>query len=209
VQLNASRAPQAFCKLADKSRTSWLASLADMQVMPALLLFHGLDATPRELFELQALAQTLRRDGLEVVLPRLPALDVRDAQVLPFEQWLDRARDHYDALARQHGDAVVAGGLGSGALQALALGLQRRPAGLLLLSPRLHLRELRAPLVRCLRRDAKAAPVAALLQTWRLQRYLRPHLQDVRAPILRLDQTGAEQTLDLLRLQFPAQPLAA
>jgi len=174
--------------------------------MPALLLFHGLDATPLAQLELQALAQALHRDGLEVVLPRLPA---RDARVLPFEQWLDQARDHYDALARQHGDAVLVGGLGSGALQAMALGLQRRPAGLLLLSPCLHLLDLRTALGRCLRQGAEAAPLAALFQTWRLQHYLRPHLQDVRAPMLRLDGAGAGRTLDFLREQFPPQPLAA
>lgn len=108
---------------------------------PAVLLLHGLCANPLELLPL---ARRLRQAGYVVETPNLPGygMPVETAHeapppVPPFEQWLDQARDHYDSLAARHAQVIV-GGLGMGAVLALGLGLQRRPAALLLLSTPLH-----------------------------------------------------------------------
>jgi len=107
---------------------------------PAVLLLHGLCANP---LELMPLARPLREAGYVVETPALPGYGVavesaRQRQpVPPFEQWLEQARDHFDALAARH-ERVVVGGLSMGAVLALGLALQRRPAALLLLSTPLH-----------------------------------------------------------------------
>jgi len=108
---------------------------------PAVLLLHGLGANP---LELSPLARRLREAGHVVEVPNLPGYGVpvetaheTALAVPPFEQWLEQARDHYDALAATEGPVIV-GGLGMGALLALGLGMQRQPAALLLLSTCLH-----------------------------------------------------------------------
>lgn len=90
------------------------------------------------------LARRLRQAGYVVETPNLPGYGVpvetaheAPSPVPPFEQWLEQARDHYDALAARHAQVIV-GGLGLGAVLALGLGLQRQPAALLLLSTVLH-----------------------------------------------------------------------
>ncbi|MDN3921242.1 alpha/beta hydrolase [Roseateles violae] len=108
-----------------------------------VLLLHGLCGNP---LELAPLARRLREAGHRVEAPDLPGYGVpvetagrAPAPVPPFEQWLEQARAHYDALAGERPTAPpIVGGLGSGALLALGLGLQRRPGALLLLSTCLH-----------------------------------------------------------------------
>lgn len=154
--------PTAFCKAGDKSPTSWLARLPDMpndplptapDPRPAVLLLHGLCANP---LELMPLARVLREAGYVVEVPALPGYGVsaekaytadadgngktaprRRPRVPPFEQWLDQARAHYDALAARH-TRVVLGGLCMGAVLALALAAERPAAALLLVSTTLH-----------------------------------------------------------------------
>lgn len=114
---------------------------------PAVLLLHGLCANP---LEMMPLARALRDAGYAVEAPALdgygvvppvagaPAADkpVRRA-VPPFEQWVEMAAAHFDALAAKHARVAV-GGLSMGAVLALALALKRPAAALMLLSTSLH-----------------------------------------------------------------------
>lgn len=114
---------------------------------PAVLLLHGLCANP---LEMMPLARSLRDAGYVVEAPALdgygvvppvagaPAADkpVRRA-VPPFEQWVEMAAAHFDALAAKHARVAV-GGLSMGAVLALALALKRPAAALMLLSTSLH-----------------------------------------------------------------------
>ncbi|MET0518029.1 MAG: alpha/beta fold hydrolase [Burkholderiaceae bacterium] len=109
---------------------------------PAVLLLHGLCANP---LEMMPLARHLRRAGYHVEAPALPGYGVaadgdsagKARRAPPFEQWLEQACAHYDALAARH-EQVVVGGLSMGAVLTLELGLLRRPAALLLVSTPLH-----------------------------------------------------------------------
>lgn len=114
---------------------------------PAVLLLHGLCANP---LEMMPLARALRDAGYVVEAPALDGYGVvppaagapvahppRRAPVPPFEQWVERAAAHFDALAAKH-TRVAVGGLSMGAVLALALALKRPAAALMLLSTSLH-----------------------------------------------------------------------
>lgn len=118
---------------------------------PAVLLLHGLCANP---LELMPLARTLRSAGYAVEAPALAGYGVpnekekkgekgatrqtrQKAPVTRFEDWLDLALQHFDALAARH-EQVVVGGLSMGSVLALAVALRRPVAAQLLLSTSLH-----------------------------------------------------------------------
>lgn len=114
---------------------------------PAVLLLHGLCANP---LEMMPLARALRDAGYVVEAPALDGYGVvppaagtpatgrpRRRPVPPFEQWVDMAAAHFDALAARH-ERVAIGGLSMGAVLALALALKRPAAALMLLSTSLH-----------------------------------------------------------------------
>ena len=219
---------------------------------PAVLLLHGLCANP---LELMPLARPLRETGHVVETPALAGYGVAveaaraRPQVTPFEHWLEQARDYYDALAARH-ERVAVGGLSMGAVLALGLALQRRPAALLLLSTPLHFdgwnvspwrrllplayalpplrrrlsfkegwpyglknERLREWVAQAMQAQAVSPagaarlPADALHQAHRLLRYLRPHLQHVRAPALVLhaseDEVAGPRSVRELAARLP------
>ncbi len=127
--------------------TAHLDAASTRDPRPAVLLLHGLCANP---LEMMPLARALRDAGYVVEAPALDgygvvppaagapaAAKVRRRPVPPFEQWVDMAAAHFDALAARH-ERVAVGGLSMGAVLALALALKRPAAALMLLSTSLH-----------------------------------------------------------------------
>jgi carboxylesterase len=96
----------------------------------AVLLFHGLTGTPREM---RVLGETLASDGYTVHIPLLPGRGTRpdDMDGLCWEDWMEAAVRAYDTLAREHRNVVV-GGVSAGGTMTLDLALRRKPAALLL-----------------------------------------------------------------------------
>ena len=107
---------------------------------PAVLLLHGLCANP---LEMMPLARSLRDAGYVVEAPALDGYGVsatdgaRRRPVPRFEEWVDMAAAHYDALAAKHARVAI-GGLSMGSVLTLALALKRPAAALMLLSTSLH-----------------------------------------------------------------------
>jgi len=113
---------------------------------PAVLLLHGLCANP---LEMMPLARSLRDAGYVVEAPALEgygvaapaagaAPETRRRRAVPrFEEWVDMAAAHFDALAARH-ERVAIGGLSMGSVLTLALALRRPAAALMLLSTSLH-----------------------------------------------------------------------
>ncbi|OWQ90304.1 hypothetical protein CDN99_13105 [Roseateles aquatilis] len=116
------------------------ASEAALDPRPAVLLLHGLCANP---LEMMPLARSLRGAGYVVEAPALDgygvaaADGVRRVPVPRFEEWVEMAAAHFDALAARH-RCVAIGGLSMGAVLTLALALERPAAALMLLSTSLH-----------------------------------------------------------------------
>jgi carboxylesterase len=89
----------------------------------AVLLFHGLAATP---LEVRYLAQGLNRQGFSIFAPTLPKYGFHtDNDCGTWEEWIDIAHTEFAALATKY-DTVCVGGLSMGATLALALATKER-----------------------------------------------------------------------------------
>ncbi len=89
----------------------------------AVLLFHGLAATP---LEVRYLANALHRQGFSVFAPTLPKYGFNtDGDCGTWSEWIDLARTQFLALEREY-ETVCVGGLSMGATLALALAAQER-----------------------------------------------------------------------------------
>jgi len=176
----------------------------------AVLLVHGFSATP---WEMRPLADDLGARGIASLAIRLPGHGTtpEDLATRRWEEWLAAVVRGYDLLAGQH-QRVYAAGLSTGALLVLALAGERRPAGLVLLSPYLRLRHRLAPFAGWLRflypyqrriLTGPASryyyprrPVAGVHQINRLLRALRPRLATIRTPVLAIHGEG-DRTIDI------------
>lgn len=176
----------------------------------AVLLVHGFSATP---WEMRPLATALDARGFACLAVRLPGHGTtpEDLATRRWEEWLDAAMHGYDLLAARF-PRIYGTGLSTGTLLLLALARQRRPAGLVLLSPYLRLRHRLAPFAGWLRYlkpyqerplSAEEAghyyrrrPLAGVHQINRLLRELAPRLAEITLPVLAIHGEG-DQTIDI------------
>jgi carboxylesterase len=176
----------------------------------AVLLVHGFTATP---WEMRPLADHLGRQGFATLAVRLPGhgTSPEDLAGRRWEEWLETTLRGYDLLTGRF-PRVYGAGLSTGSLLLLALARERRPAGLVLLSPYLRIRHRLAPLAGWLRfvypyqlrkgNGAEAAhyyprrPVAGVHQINRLLRTLAPRLGEIEVPVLAIHGEG-DQTVDI------------
>jgi len=176
----------------------------------AVLLVHGFAATP---WEMRPLADALNRRGFACLAVRLPghATTPHDLAGRRWEEWLDTVVCGYDLLAGRF-PRIYAAGLSTGTLLLLMMARQRRPAGLVLLSPYLRLRHRLAPLAGWLRHlypyqqrnltgdDAAhyylRRPLAGVHQINRLLRALTPRLGEITVPVLAIHGEG-DRTIDI------------
>lgn len=176
----------------------------------AVLLVHGFAATP---WEMRPLADDLTKRGFACLAVRLPghATTPQDLASRRWEEWLDDVVRGYDLLAGRF-PRIYAAGLSTGTLLLLMMARQRRPAGLVLLSPYLRLRHRLAPLAGWLRylypyqqRELSGAdaahyylhrPLAGVHQINRLLRALTPRLGEITVPVLAIHGEG-DRTIDI------------
>jgi len=175
-----------------------------------VLLVHGFSATP---WEMRPLADNLNRRGFACLAVRLPGHGTtpEDLATRRWEEWLEAVTRGHDLLAA-HFPHVYGAGLSTGSLLLLALARQRRPAGLVLLSPYLRLRHRLAPFAGWLRylkpyqhrlltgEEAKhyyaRRPLAGVHQINRLLRELSPRLKEITFPVLAIHGEG-DRTIDI------------
>lgn len=176
----------------------------------AVLLVHGFSATP---WEMRPLAADLVERGFACLAVRLPGhgTSPEDLAGRRWEEWLEAVINGYDLLAA-HFPRVFGAGLSTGSLLLLALARQRRPEGLVLLSPYLRLRHRLAPFAGLLRylkpyqhrpltgEEAHhyygRRPLAGVHQINRLLREISPRLGDIDLPVLAVHGEG-DQTIDI------------
>ncbi len=115
----------------------------------AALLIHGFTATPREM---APLAEHLAVKGIPSIAVRLPGHGTSpdDLAERTFEEWVETVKQGQQFLKKKN-KQVVAVGLSTGALVALAAHQSHPFEGLVLLSPYLRTRYLLAPLAGILR----------------------------------------------------------
>lgn len=176
----------------------------------AVLLVHGFSATP---WEMRPLAADLAERGFASLAVRLPGHGTtpEDLAERRWEEWLEAVLRGYDLLAA-HFPRVYGAGLSTGTLLLLALTRQRRPAGLILLSPYLRLRHQLAPFASWLRylipyqhrpltgEEAQhyyvRRPLAGVHQINRLLQELTPRLGEIDLPALAIHGEG-DRTIDI------------
>lgn len=176
----------------------------------AVLLVHGFSATP---WEMRPLASALGERGFACLAVCLPGHGTapEDLAGRRWEEWLETVVRGHDLLAGCFA-RVYGAGLSTGTLLLLALARQRRPAGLVLLSPYLRLRHRLAPFAGWLRylkpyqerplSDEEAThyyrrrPLAGVHQINRLLRELGPRLAEITLPVLAIHGEG-DQTIDI------------
>lgn len=133
----------------------------------AALLIHGFGGVP---FEMQPLAEALRRQGCEVAVPLLPGhgTTIEDWARTSFADLTRAVEEEYDSLERAHGRVMVCG-LSMGGTLTLHLGTVRRPAALVSIAAPVHLftywppefPDWRMPLVPLLKRVRPIWPTGA------------------------------------------------
>ncbi|MCM2265671.1 MAG: alpha/beta fold hydrolase [Desulfuromonadales bacterium] len=176
----------------------------------AVLLVHGFSATP---WEMRPLAAELGARGFACLAVRLPGHGTtpEDLAARRWEEWLGAVIHGHDLLASRF-SRIYGAGLSTGTLLLLALARQRRPAGLVLLSPYLRLRHRLAPYAGWLRylkpyqerplseNEAnhyyQRRPLAGVHQINRLLRDLAPRLAEITLPVLAIHGEG-DQTIDI------------
>lgn len=176
----------------------------------AVLLVHGFSATP---WEMRPLADDLAERGFASLAVRLPGhgTNPEDLAGRRWEEWLDAVIRGYDMLGT-HFARVYGAGLSTGTLLLLALVRQRRPTGLVLLSPYLRMRHRFAPFAGWLRHlkpyqhrqlSGEEAnhyyarrPLAGVHQINRLLQDLTPRLAEINLPVLAIH-GGGDRTIDI------------
>lgn len=176
----------------------------------AVLLVHGFSATP---WEMRPLAADLGERGFACLAVRLPGHGTtpEDLAARRWEEWLGALILGHDLLASRF-PRIYGAGQSTGTLLLLAMARQRRPAGLVLLSPYLRLRHRLAPFAGWLRylkpyqdrplsaEDAKhyyrRRPLAGVHQINRLRHEITPRLAEVTLPVLAIHGEG-DQTIDI------------
>lgn len=176
---------------------------------PGVLCLHGFCGVPGEVALCAGVAADL---GLQAKAPLLPGHGTSPNHLAPlsFRDWVDGAREHFDALSAR--GPVILAGLSMGSLVATALALERpdRVAGLVLmanafwlktpfpslaldLADRLGLPDFGVPKLRSDLGDEEAArthvsyqvqPTHAAISVLHAGRELRQHLWRIQAPTL-------------------------
>jgi carboxylesterase len=120
------------------------------------LLIHGFTGTP---WEMIPLAKHLAEEGITSVAVRLPGhgTTAEDLSRKSFEQWVETVT-HGHQFLKKESKQVVAVGLSTGALVALAAHSSDNFAGLALLSPYLRVKHPLAPLAGILRHFIRFQP---------------------------------------------------
>jgi carboxylesterase len=173
------------------------------------LLIHGFTGTPREMIPL---AKHLAAKGITSVAVRLPGHGTtpEDLTHKSFEEWVETVT-HGHHFLKKESRQVVAVGLSTGALVALAAHASDNFAGLILLSPYLRVKHPLAPLAGLLRyfiryqhREIKREeqphyyskrPMEGVHQINRLIKKIKGELESVRAPTVVACAEG-DQTVD-------------
>ena len=176
----------------------------------AVLLVHGFAATP---WEMRDLAEHLAKCGFASLAVRLPGHGTtpEDLAGRRWEEWRDVVINGLDLLTG-HFARVYGVGQSTGSLLLLAAARQRRPQGVILLSPYLRLRHRLAPHAGWLRylypyqnKPARGTaarhyyarrPLAGVHQINRLLRALEPRLGEIKVPVLAIHGAG-DQTVDI------------
>jgi carboxylesterase len=183
----------------------------------AVLCLHGLTGTP---YEVRSLGEACVRRGISAFGPALPGHGKTPEalrRVGSFDVWLEAARREAQGLRRRY-SRVFAAGLSLGGLLSLALATEdmfdalvvvgtplRLPLGIRLLVPVLwRLRpfqpksggsDIQDPAARTRHPSYSVLPLRSVNELLKLQRWVRPRLARVRAPILvahgALDQTAS------------------
>jgi len=171
----------------------------------AALCLHGLTGTP---YEVRPLAEALSAAGIRAVGPALPGHNQTPARLAAtaYTDWLDAARTEYHRLRADHGSVFVVG-MSMGGLLALALA-EEEPVDalaaigtplalhqpfawliplvkyLLPMSPKLEGSDIRDPVARARHAGYRVMPLSSVHELQRLQRWVRPRLARITAPIL-------------------------
>ena len=172
----------------------------------AVLCIHGLTGTP---YEVRPIAEALVARGFRARGPRLPGHGTvpEDLVGIRWQAWLDAVRAEAEKLRAEH-DRVHVAGLSLGGVLTLALAAEGLADAIAVVATPLHLRPaalpLLIPIAKRLRpflpkrdgsdiRDPEARerhpgyrtmPLAAVHELIRLQRFVRPRLSRITAPIL-------------------------
>lgn len=111
---------------------------------PAVLLIHGLGASP---YETRPLGEYLHRIGFTVYGIRLPGHGTSPAElrVTTLAQWASAVKDSYDLLSKGHARVYVVG-VSLGGLLALEIATERPVAAVVTVAPALVLRNRLTPL---------------------------------------------------------------